>query len=282
MNDFLSQFRRLNEDIIILHNKNETPYITFPHLHSQYEIYYNINGAKGFMLNGDFFRCNKHDLIVIPKVHTHKVLVKKNVEYERCIINVSDYVIELIELLCHSQDTLSWLKGTNESIPHIVTLSPGQHEKFLKFIHLYNRYELQKDHLRALSTFIRLLSFLKKCFENKKITECINEDELSYPDKIMKNIEQTFKTATVSEIAESLFINVDYANRIFKEETGITIKKYLTMRKIAEAKKYLFLGKSTKEACVLSGFRDYSNFIRTFRNYGGYSPKELMELSEPI
>lgn len=282
MNAAIPQFRRINEDIIIVHNKNETPYITSPHLHSQYEIYYNINGAKGFMLNGDFFKCNKHDLIAIPKVQTHKVLVKKNVEYERLIINVSDYVIELIEILSHSQDSFSWLKGTNEKIPHIVTLSSKQHELFLKMIERYKKYELQNDSLNLLSIFIKIMAFLKKCFENKKISEQIDDDNLSYPDRIMKIIEQTFKTATVSEIAEKIYINEDYANRVFKEETGITIKKYLTMRKIAEAKKYIFSGKSTKDACTLSGFRNYSNFIRTFKNYEGYSPKELMDLSEPI
>lgn len=282
MNNPITQYRRINEDIIIVHNKNETPYISFPHLHSQYEIYYNINGAKGFMLNGEFFKCDRHDLIAIPKVQTHKVLVKKNAEYERCIINVSDYVVELIEILSHSQDSLSWLKGTNEKLPHMVTLSSKQHELFLKLIDKYKKYEFQKDRLNTLSTFIKILSFIKKCFENKKISEQIDDDNLSYPDRIMKIIEQNFKTATVSEIAEKIYINEDYANRVFKEETGITIKKYLTMRKIAEAKKYIFLGKSTKDACILSGFRDYSNFIRTFKNYEGYSPKELIDLSKPI
>ena len=137
MTDLCSQYKKINENIIVFHNKNETPYITVPHLHSQYEIYYNIHGAKGFMLNGSFFKCNKKDLIVIPKVQTHKVLVRKNIEYERCIINVSDYIIDLIEILCNSKDELLWLKGTDEKIPQMVNLSDEQHYFFMNLIDNY-------------------------------------------------------------------------------------------------------------------------------------------------
>ena len=53
-------------------------------------------------------------------------------------------------------------------------------------------------------------------------------------------------------------------------------------RKIAEAKKYLYLGISVKEACFLSGFSDYSNFIRTFKNVEGCSPGKFDSLSKPL
>lgn len=282
MNDILTQYKRINENIIVCHNKNETPYITVPHLHSQYEIYYNINGAKGFMLNGNFIKCSKRDLIAIPKVQAHKVIVKKNTEYERCIINISDYITDLIEILCHSENILSWLKGTNDNTARTVNLSEKHHAVFLSLIDRYCEYESKNDSLKALSVFIKILSFLKDRFENPKHTEYIDDNDLSYPDRIMKIIEQNFKTASVADISEKIFVNEDYANRMFKEETGMTIKQYLTIRKIAEAKKYIFLGRSAKDACILSGFRDYSNFIRTFKKYEGHSPKELMELSEPI
>ena len=33
--------------------------------------------------------------------------------------------------------------------------------------------------------------------------------------------------------------------------------------------------KSVKEACFLSGFKDYANFLRTFKKYEGYTPGEF-------
>ncbi|MFR8976128.1 MAG: helix-turn-helix domain-containing protein, partial [Eubacteriales bacterium] len=69
---------------------------------------------------------------------------------------------------------------------------------------------------------------------------------------------------------------------LFKEEFGLTPENYLIVRKIAEAKKYLYMGASVKEACFLSGFHNYSNFIRTFKNFEGYSPGNLEKLTDPL
>lgn len=277
-----SQFRNLKRGIIVFYNKNEIPFIASPHLHSQYEIYYNISGAKGFMVNGEFYKCGERDLIVIPKVQTHKVIVRKNAEYERCIINIDEYVVDLTEILCHDPNVFVWLKGNDKNIPQMVNLSVKQHEEFMGLIKNYNLLEESEEEPELLCAFLSIMSFLKKCFENPKKTEYLEDEFVSYTDRAMRFIEQNFKTASVAELASALFANEDYINRVFKAETGITVNRYLIMRKLAEAKKYLYLGKSAKEACTLSGFRDYANFLRTFKKYEGYSPKELQELTEPL
>lgn len=281
MSDKRSQFRELQKDIVVFHNKNEIPYISAPHLHSEYEIYYNINGAKGFMLDSEFYRCGERDLIIIPKIRTHKAIVKKNVPYERCIINVDDKILDMIEEMSEDAGGLSWIRESGEN-PKMVNLNSDEHGDYLKLIEEYNHEKDRGDNIKALAVFVHILSFLKGCFENPKRTEYLDADTLTYADKVMGEIERDFKTISVSEAAERVFIDKDYANRLFKEETGMNIKTYLTMRRIAEAKKHLFLGKSVKEAGMLSGFYDYSNFLRIFRKYEGYPPKELQELTKPI
>lgn len=282
MNIGVPQYRDLKKDIIVFHNKNEIPFISVPHLHSQYEIYYNISGACGFMVNGEFYKCGERDLIVIPKTWAHKAIVKKNVVYERCIINIDEYIVELTEIICRSPNLLSWLKGSDANMPRMVNLSESGHEEFLSLIEGYNAMEAAGDDLLLFSEFLKLLSFLKRSFENPKKSEYLEEESVSYPEQVMRIIEQSFKTATVADIAARIFVNEDYINRIFKNETGVTVKQYLIMRRLAETKKYLYLGKSAKEACVLSGFRDYANFLRTFKKYEGISPKELEKLTEPL
>ncbi len=281
MSDKRSQFRELENDIVVFHNKNEIPYISVPHLHSQYEIYYNIRGAKGFMVNSEFYRCGERDLIIIPKIQTHKVIVKKNVEYERCIINVDDRILDMIEKMSEESGGLSWIRA-GEVHPKMVNLTLEQHSEYLGLIEEYNCEKERNENISALAVFMHILSFLKGCFENPKRTEYLDTETLTYADKVMGEIERDFKNISVSKAAERVFIDKDYANRLFKEETGMNIKTYLTMRRIAEAKKYLFLGKSVKEAGILSGFYDYSNFLRIFRKYEGCSPKELQELTKPI
>ena len=88
-------------------------------------------------------------------------------------------------------------------------------------------------------------------------------------------IEKGFRNLTVSEVAEFAHYNSDHLNRVFRAEMGVTVKHYLVLRKLAEAQKYLCMGKSVKEACKLSGFNNYSNFLRTFKKYMGYTPGEI-------
>lgn len=253
----------------------ETSPILVPHLHGYYEIYYNICGAKGFMANCDFYKCSERDLIIIPKLQAHKVVIKDAGKYQRCVINIDEYTINLIEILAGSDESLMWLKDETLERPSKVRLSPDQHECFMNLVQSYLNYEKSGESLEALSTFVGLLSFVKRCFETPQEMEYMNERSISYTDRIMKLIEKDFRTITVAEIATKLYSNRDHLNRIFKEDAGITLNRYLIMRKLAEAQKHLYMGKSVKEACVLAGFKDYANFLRTFKKYEGYTPGDF-------
>ncbi len=272
-----NQFHELEKDIIVFHNKNEIPHISIPHLHSQYEINYNISGAKGFMIGGEVYECSKRNLILIPKVQTHKVVVKPNEPYERCIINIDEYVVELIAAMCE-ESSIEWIR----SDAAMVDLSEEEHNEFMSLVHEYNRLENDKNSLLAFSKLLEMMSFLKRMFEKPHKQKRMEHDMISHTDLVLKCVEQSFRRISVGEIAKEIYINEDHMNRVFRENTGLTIKQYLTLRKIAEAKKHLYLGKSVKDACILSGFGNYANFLRTFKKYEGYSPGKLKELTQPL
>ena len=263
--------------VIVFHNKDEIPYIPVPHLHSQYEIYYNISGAKGLMIGGEVYGCRSCNLALIPRVQTHKVIVKKNEPYERCIINVDSRIITLTETLCNHSCT-DWI----HSDAIMVDLSEKEHNLFMSLIGEYNALEKAGDKLLLFSKLLEIMSFLGNMFKKPPVKNSLEEKMISYTDLVFRCVEHNFKKIKVGEIAEELHLNEDHMNRVFKEETGITIKHYLTLRKIAEAKKHLYTGKSVKEACRLSGFGNYANFLRTFKKYEGYSPGKLKELTQPL
>ena len=264
-----------DEHIIVFYNKNTKPYISVPHLHSQYEIYYNICGARGFMVSGKFYKCNERDLLIIPKTHTHKAIVNKNTEYERCIINVDENAIDSISAMCKNPGCLNWVYDEEG----MVSLSFSQHETF---VGLVQEYSDCKSELEQLSVFLNIMSFLENAFKDTKKPEYLEDDDISYADRIIRIVEKNKGNISVSDIASQMFLNDDYITRLFKDETGLTLNNYLITRRLAEAKRHLYLGKSVKEACFLSGFNDYSNFIRTFKKFEGYCPGELDELTKPL
>ena len=100
----------------------------------------------------------------------------------------------------------------------------------------------------------------------------------SYVDSVLELVENDFKKITVAEIAKRNNVNKDYINRLFKKQTGYTIKRYIVARKISESKKILDSGKTVKEACFMSGFKDCSGFSRIFKKYEGYPPSQIKNI----
>lgn len=91
--------------------------------------------------------------------------------------------------------------------------------------------------------------------------------------EVMNYIEQNIQNEiTLDAISERFFLNGTHISRQFKKHTGLTIRSYIVDRKVAYAKELLNAGKSVTDVAYLSGFNNYSNFIRTFHIIEGISP----------
>ena len=280
MNQQVSLYRDLEELAVVFYNKNILPHVNVPHLHSQYEFYYNIKGGDGMFADKKFYECTGHDLFLIPKTCVHKVLVPKDTYYERCIINIDSRLVDAINVTPSLNRPLLWLEGLGEPETKKVNLNSEQHEKFMAMVEAYSA--LKEHELLQYAKLLEILAFLGEQFPIGK--ECKGEirQAVSIPEQALAVIEEDFINIRISDISEKLYVNSSYLSTLFKEEYGITLEQYLIIRKIAEAKKYLYMGVSVNKACELSGFHDYSNFIRTFKKFEGCSPSNLRGLNAPL
>jgi AraC-like DNA-binding protein len=79
---------------------------------------------------------------------------------------------------------------------------------------------------------------------------------------------------SLSEVATECNLSPFHLERLFKDEVGTSIKKFVILRRLDEAARLL---RSGKRAGVIQvsldvGFGDLSNFIRQFRKYIGCPP----------
>lgn len=273
----VSMYRDPVSVVTVYHNKGERPAIDIPHLHSQYEIYYNIRGASGFFANKKLYECTGYDLFIIPSVCIHKVIANKGGQYERCIISIDTGIVDSINAIPWLNRPLAWL---NCASPMKVNLTQIQHQQFITMIDQYG--SLKENTLLQFAKLIELTAFIRELFPIGQLTEGTEKVPLSVAENALVLIEEQFKTIKVSELSQKLFVEKSHLSMLFKNEYGVTLTNYLLIRKIAEAKKCLYLGASVKEACYLSGFRDYSNFIRTFKKIEGYPPGALEKLTDPL
>ena len=86
---------------------------------------------------------------------------------------------------------------------------------------------------------------------------------------------------SVSEAARRSHISDTYLRRIFKQEFGITPKKYITNARIHYAASLISTGYySLEEICELSGFHDYKYFAAEFKKLLGASPSKYIAYCE--
>ena len=96
-------------------------------------------------------------------------------------------------------------------------------------------------------------------------------DILSY---INRNLTEEL---TIKNLAQHFFLSSSHLCKIFKDDTGTTINRYITAKRISHAKELLTEGCSVMETCENCGFHDYSNFLKTFTKTVGISPKKYAQ-----
>ncbi|MBQ8356512.1 MAG: helix-turn-helix domain-containing protein [Clostridia bacterium] len=83
---------------------------------------------------------------------------------------------------------------------------------------------------------------------------------------------------SLSEVAAYAGFTPTYFSELFKRETGLTFKEYVDRLRFDYAKKLIDYSKlSVGQICRESGFDDYANFIRRFKERFGISPGKMMQ-----
>ena len=85
----------------------------------------------------------------------------------------------------------------------------------------------------------------------------------------------------MSEIAEYVGLNPEYLTKLFKKNTGSTLKEYIVNEKMESAK--ILLATTTLPVTLISshvGYGNYSNFTRSFKHLAGCTPMEYRKMSQ--
>ncbi len=96
-----------------------------------------------------------------------------------------------------------------------------------------------------------------------------------YVSRTLSYINEHFREKiSLEHLAKEMKCSVAYLSRVFKSHVGVTVYRHITDVRIGNAAAMLKNGSSVTEACFDSGFNDCSNFIRTFKQVFGVTPKD--------
>lgn len=252
------------------------------HIHDCHEIYYSISGGKQFLIDNCLYNFEPGDIFFINSFESHHLLQIDQHEHERVVIHIHP---EYLKKISTENTNLSHCFSSRVSkYSNKCSLTANEQKRFMYLIHELSSESNYGQELLDFSTFLKMMVFLNEIYMRSDSSE---KKELSPSGKryeqfnnILSYINQHLsEDLTIQGLATHFYLSASYLCKIFKQETGTTINKYITAQRITLAKSLLTDGNSVTDTCNMCGFRDYSNFLKTFTKIVGISPKKYAQFS---
>ena len=275
------QFFLTNSGWNIYHAENTNTDIHL-HMHDYVELLYFPDTDLEYLIESKIYRLNAGDILFIPKGFFHKPHnVPDDTVYSRVVLSMSsDYLqginyqnlnlADCLKAIAAKQHLLlPAFSPENQFIRQIlqqmvrVSISPFHGSEFL--MDAFCAQIVLYAHHASLSTML----------PDGRTTK--NQLVRAALDFVSEHIQEQI---TLEAVAEKLFISKYHLSHAFKKHMGISLHQYIIMKRIEIAKTMILEGKPLNLVCLESGFNNYSNFFKAFRNIVGISPSEYAEGAE--
>ncbi len=245
------------------------------HNHDCLEIYFSVSGGKQFFVDDRHYENNDGDLFIINQFETHKPVLADGVHHERVVLSIHpDYPATLST---PDTDLTACFFQRPPGFSHRVQLDRAERAQFGALVRRCIGAQGFGADVQENASFTELLLLIGTLYAPERHAAAGVEPTPGGEriDALLSYINRRItEPLTIDSLADEFYLSSGYLCRLFKQETGTTISKYVAARRISLAKRLLAEGRSVRETCELSGFGDYAHFIRTFGQAVGVSPKQ--------
>lgn len=262
----------LREKFRLFHLKDQDSGSIPHHYHEFHKLLLFQSGDLTYRVEGRSYEMQSGDLLLVPAHAIHQPIISAAVPYERFVLWIQPEALEArgLELCFHrSHEAQSYL------------LSQEKYDK-TRLISLLREMERCTgsefgDEVLAEALFLQAMVVLNRCCLGQK-TAAGPESVRSDPkiDEILAYINQDLTAdLSVNALAARFYLSRSWLMHRFKAITGCPIHQYVLQKRLILAAQLLRGGESVGEAAHLSGFSDYSAFLRAFRKAYGVSPRDF-------
>lgn len=239
--------------------------------HDSFEIYWFLDGKLSFALEGDRIAIQSGDMLILCNNLLHRPIIQEPCRYHRkrilfqkeAFVRLGEGGYTLQQLLLgkralkfHAEEICNaGLDRLFEDIGQAL----GEHTEYGDFTAnvLLMHYLIAADKACQWSASGQNAPRPGKVHEIIRYIDNNLTEDLSY-----------------RAIGEQFHISEKSLYKLFRQETGFSLGRYIRERRIIKAKSLLNAGSSAFEAAADAGFQDYSVFYRSFTNAIGVSPAQ--------
>lgn len=105
----------------------------------------------------------------------------------------------------------------------------------------------------------------------------IKDNDERFVFNVLKYINENYsEDMSLDFLAERFFVSKYHLSHSFRREVGVSVYRYIMLKRLLAAKELLQSGMSAGEVAHATGFGDYASFWRAFKTEYGISPKEFV------
>lgn len=245
------------------------------HSHPYYEFILVRRGICEYRSGGARFLLHPDELLLISPGTVHTMLCPEESEsYERLILQVNaDFMARVLDTyaldgnrlpqlyILRAEDACRWgLRELFERVNASASVPDAELREQLYRCQIGELMLTVKHIARASKSVVPNASSTLVSGVTAYIQEHFHDPELN-----------------VASIAQHFYVSREHLSRTFKNYTSESISHYITDLRMQEFRYGLVTGKSVLDACMESGFSDYSSFVKSFRKLYGITPMEYRE-----
>ena len=107
----------------------------------------------------------------------------------------------------------------------------------------------------------------------------LGEDQPELLDRIMSHVEvHLAEKITLPDVAARFWVSQSTISQLFRKKLGISFYRYVTLRRLTEAKALIKTGIPMDQVSIAVGFQDYSTFYRAFKAEFQISPAQYRKM----
>ena len=273
----------LNSDFKMFHLTDQISTEFEFHYHEFHKITIFISGNVQYFIEGKTYSLEPYDIVLVNRNDIHRVQVDPSVPYERIIVYISPGFMEAYRT-DHYDLSYCFEKAKKEH-SNVLRIHALEKSSLFKVTNRLERSFSDTEYASDLYRQILFLEFMihlnRAALKNK--AEFL--DASLYNPKIVNLIQYINQhltdSLTMDDLSARVYLSKYYMMRLFKAETGYTIGNYITYRRLLLARSLILKGIPITQACLSSGFQDYSTFSRAYKAEFQEPPRSLLAPPSP-
>lgn len=270
----------LNNDFLLFHLKDQLQQEYDFHYHDFKKIIIFLSGNVTYLIEGKTYHLNPWDVLLVNNHELHKPVVDSKRPYERIIIWINSDFLESHNI--EDCDITSCFNLANKKSFNLIRLDSKLQENLKMVIQELKDSVNSKEfgsQLLSNSLLIQFLIYLNRIVMNRRNIE--DHQSLKYDkqiEEILGFINHNLSSEiSIDSLSEQFFINRYHLMHKFKQETGFSIHNYVIQKRLILTIDLINQGTPITKASELSGFGDYSSFLRSFKKYYNKTPREYFD-----